>query len=700
MTSERMVPVQEAAHMIDENDLVMCSDIIHFATLNKARELRYDGQPETDDVVTLYRKRSPQHENMSLQTYFYQIYCRDKNKTRVKNGLIEETRILLPKGLHCRPTYPVDYDYARGMLIMHKPWSTRNTLEKLLKNKQATIQEFSDMITRKELPTSVVSEYHRAVAHSQKKRIELVAKEDSTDYPPNLDDMDADEIDEWTAWMHANRLTDDTPVDGAIGGLVVDIGEKYDWTQLTFPGTRETTIDGKEWIKYARKKFYDSPSSSGTTNKTQVHIPKRKDGSKYKLEQLSEEQQAVVLAVVDTVVKFLTNDSNYRPLRATVTGCGGSGKSYIINTIMTIIRELTLSNDTVKIAAPTGAAAYNVQGSTLHRLFKIDVDNPSQNVSKKNKTLLSEQLKTLLVLMIDERSMITSQVFASVEKHVRESIFNGHNSTEWWGGLPVVLLFGDDYQLFPVAAEGAIRGYSKNKKRNSDTATDKPQSKERQLDSHIGSYLFETVMTENVFNLTKNFRVKSNKSRQLYERVRKGEQTEEDLDTLMNLCFFNYEYNDSFMAELNNNPKKMWLYPKRADVRNKNVEMLVEQSKCNKVPVARLKCVFHKHKDNQESSAVRHFKHDSYIRETDLCVGARVALKPTNYLPEIGLYNGAHGTIVDFVYRDNTAGPNNKDGKHLPDYVIVDFPHLCLPDYIEPWDKNNPTVRTIKSIFF
>ena len=52
MTSERMVPVQEAAHMIDENDLVMCSDIIHFATLNKARELRYDGQPETDDVVT------------------------------------------------------------------------------------------------------------------------------------------------------------------------------------------------------------------------------------------------------------------------------------------------------------------------------------------------------------------------------------------------------------------------------------------------------------------------------------------------------------------------------------------------------------------------------------------------------------------------------------------------------------------------
>jgi hypothetical protein len=47
------------------------------------------------------------------------------------------------KGMNYKPSYPVDYDYARDMLIMHKPWNKNNTLDKLLKNKEKTIEEFS-----------------------------------------------------------------------------------------------------------------------------------------------------------------------------------------------------------------------------------------------------------------------------------------------------------------------------------------------------------------------------------------------------------------------------------------------------------------------------------------------------------------------------------------------------------------------------
>ena len=38
-------------------------------------------------------------------------------------------QLLVPKGMNCTPRYQVDYAYARGMLIMHKPWNKHNTLE-------------------------------------------------------------------------------------------------------------------------------------------------------------------------------------------------------------------------------------------------------------------------------------------------------------------------------------------------------------------------------------------------------------------------------------------------------------------------------------------------------------------------------------------------------------------------------------------
>ncbi len=55
--------------------------------------------------------------------------------------------ILVPKGMNCIPRYPVDYDYAQGMLILHKTWSKDNTLNSILKDHQKTINTFLSMIT-------------------------------------------------------------------------------------------------------------------------------------------------------------------------------------------------------------------------------------------------------------------------------------------------------------------------------------------------------------------------------------------------------------------------------------------------------------------------------------------------------------------------------------------------------------------------
>jgi hypothetical protein len=101
----------------------------------------------------VYRNREEKHYHLSLEQYFYCVFVDSTFKKQgEENTHTDQHRILMPKGMNWKPYYPVDYDYARGMLIMHKPWNKNNTLDKLLKNKQRTINEFLQMIEKKECP--------------------------------------------------------------------------------------------------------------------------------------------------------------------------------------------------------------------------------------------------------------------------------------------------------------------------------------------------------------------------------------------------------------------------------------------------------------------------------------------------------------------------------------------------------------------
>ncbi len=151
--------------------------------------------------------------------------------------------------------------------------------------------------------------------------------------------------------------------------------------------------------------------------------------------------------MIDTIIKFLWNEESYIPFRATVVDCGGSGKSYIINTILTIVRKKTKRNTTILVGSPSEAAAYNVQGSTPHHLLGIGVSRPEDNITQKVRDKLLDQLKNPLCLFIDERSMLSSKVLGAAERNIQQIVYYGQNSQEIRGGVPAVSLFGDDYQL-------------------------------------------------------------------------------------------------------------------------------------------------------------------------------------------------------------------------------------------------------------
>ena len=721
LTGHRTISIQEAAHEIAELELVLCSDVIKEVSLGKTLASLRSSKHLSDkynanDLISSYRYRTEQYKHLSMEQYFYQEF-QSKDFYTDKDTKRKKYRVLLPKGLNCRPCYPANYDYARGMLLLHIPWHDKENLDALLSDKDATVVRFLQMIGDRKFPLYVLAAYNRAVKYSlqyQYERLQKEATNKSSDI--DLSCMTEEEIEQWE---HSRHLSTNMTTSNACGGMRADIGLDHDWSKSFYTGQRHpNTSNGELYTEYLRGYFYKSAthhqskssSNSATPNKTKtgddakadeseptlksIHIPLQKDGTtEYKLEDLNAEQQAVVICAMDTIIKFLNNDPDYKPFRATVVGSGGTGKSFIINTLISIIRKYTMCNDSVKVAAPSGGAAYNVQGCTMHRCLSIAVDKKKlcQPLSPERQNDLANQLIHMLMLIVDERSMLNSKILAAAERNIRHCVYGQQNQDEKWGGIPVVLVFGDDYQLFPVAENGAIEGYSK-KTQNSSVMRSYKEGTEQLLESQ-GHDIFIDDLAENVFTLTENYRtINDPLFGQILERLRVGMSTEADAERLM--CQFLPNQDDDKRDTIMNDNKTVYLFTQNKLKDHKNQVKLADLSQRTGKPIARLRCQWLcKSTQNNGIKSVKrnHFKDcKGIILHADFCVGAPVSIDGMNIVPEAGLYNGARGWLVDIVY-DTVEGPNNRMGNHLPLYMVVDFPGLRL-NGAEPWDANNPTV--------
>jgi ATP-dependent exoDNAse (exonuclease V) alpha subunit len=129
-----------------------------------------------------------------------------------------------------------------------------------------------------------------------------------------------------------------------------------------------------------------------------------------------------------------------------LTGKAGTGKS-------TLIRHFMAETDrNVVVVAPTGIAALNVDGYTIHRLFGFrttttldDVRGGAYRPGRFAKTLASLQ-----TLIIDEASMVRADVFDMLAAALERF---GPSQGQAFGGVQIVLV-GDLYQLPPVVGEG------------------------------------------------------------------------------------------------------------------------------------------------------------------------------------------------------------------------------------------------------
>ena len=83
------------------------------------------------------------------------------------------------------------------------------------------------------------------------------------------------------------------------------------------------------------------------------------------------DQKKALAEVLSAIREYCANPEKMckNVSRMTVSGVAGSGKSTWINTLVTCVLKMFDDKDTIAVFAPTGSAAYNAGGETLHRGF-------------------------------------------------------------------------------------------------------------------------------------------------------------------------------------------------------------------------------------------------------------------------------------------------------------------------------------------
>jgi len=407
----------------------------------------------------------------------------------------------------------------------------------------------------------------------------------------------------------------------------------------------------------------------------ELHIPIRDDGKEYTVEALYEDQEIIVAEVMKKIKEWLecTNFDHFQPLRMTINGSGGSGKSVVINTIVTLLRKMFQCNEVVKVAAPTGTAAFNVNGETFHHLMGNRVSLGQYkpcSMSKQKKLNLVKKFKTLLALIIDERSLVSSKDLGTTACMLSESIFSGRGLNKYsWGGLPILILVGDDYQLPPPKCDGALVALVKK-------TGGKMVQLGRETFLECGKHVMDLQGSKRVCD-------KRKADKKLLEALRINDDlSEKQIQKLMSLRLENIKKTLGEQAVEDIKKKAIYLFYRNEPRIRHNLQRLFEVSSVDN-PVAF--CRTRTSGSLNGKGDRRHFDSDSPPASL-ICVGATVSLENKNFCPSWGLHNGAVGTVEEIIF-DKGKNPNHGD---LPSYVVVNFPLYIGPT----WDPDSPKVRT------
>ncbi|GBB97346.1 hypothetical protein RclHR1_29720001 [Rhizophagus clarus] len=146
---------------------------------------------------------------------------------------------------------------------------------------------------------------------------------------------------------------------------------------------------------------------------------------------------------VDRIVRTLgPNDGKHYPYFL-ITGSAGTGKSFVTHILLKEFEKRGLS---YLVLVPTSVAAQNIGSFTIHSALKIHATKGGFQTLAFNDKILKENLKKLKILIIDEISIVSSELF----DYLSNMFSKLHSNSLPFGGISVIVL-GNLFQLPPVS---------------------------------------------------------------------------------------------------------------------------------------------------------------------------------------------------------------------------------------------------------
>ena len=347
------------------------------------------------------------------------------------------------------------------------------------------------------------------------------------------------------------------------------------------------------------------------------------------LSNASSDQKYVIDMIYQHNRNYIINNT-MEQLLLFVTGGAGVGKSFIIRTVQEMLIRMEQQNP-ILLTAPTGIAAYNIGGITIHSAFSLPVEH---HKTADYIPLRAEKLQTLRYkfrniryIIIDEISMVSCQNFVYIHNRLCEIKDTTHDPSILFGGMSI-LTFGDLFQLKPVH----------------------------------GSYIFDKRKPESFLwqhfkpaFLTTNHRQAEDKSwAETLNRIRIGQPSESDIANL------NERKNIDVTVPPFNTALR--IYPTRKQVKEYNAQRLTEltssQPSLNVYDIAAHDTMisapgYLTDEQIQSSKSSDESETAGLTQTLHLANGSRVMLLRNTFTDE-GLVNGAQGTVQGIEWGDES----------------------------------------------